>query len=81
MVLGSLDQTLIKLPSIYLSTPDLSKIQWKKNVALSIILIRGPFSRQQNLWRELVSLSSGISMPDLSGTIVGSICIARKEKS
>lgn len=81
MVLGSLDQTLIKLPSIYLSTPDLSKIQWKKNVALSIILILGPFSREQNLWRELVSLSSGISMPDLSGTIVGSSCIAWKEKS
>lgn len=72
---------LIKLPSIYLSTPDLSKIQWKKNVALSIILILGPFSRQQNLWRELVSLSSGISMPDLSGTTVESSCIAWKEKS
>lgn len=32
--LESLDQTLIKLPFIYLITPDLSKIQWKKNVAL-----------------------------------------------
>lgn len=81
MVLGSLDQTLIKLPSIYLSTPDLTKIQWKKNVALSIILILGSFSRQQNLWRELVSLSSGISMADLSETIVGSSCIAWKEKN
>lgn len=46
-----------------------------------LILIFGPFSRKQNPWRELSSLSSSISMPDLSGTIVGSSWIAQKEKS
>lgn len=46
-----------------------------------LILILGPFSRKQNPWRELGSLSSSISMPDLSETIVGSSCIAWKEKS
>lgn len=33
-VLGSLAQALIKLLFSYLSTPDLSKIKWKKNIAL-----------------------------------------------
>lgn len=85
MVLGSLDQTLIKLPFIYLSTPDLSKIQWKKNVALRIQeqdINPDTWSIQQetkSLERAGFTLLQKIYAR--SGTIEGSSCIAWKEKS